>query len=404
MTDRPPLPGNPGSRGRVLVRTLPLSTGNYGGILQAWALQQVLRDLGHDAVVDLSAAPNPPERLRRRLRRRGELLLAQWAPLGWAPDHASKRAVRPFLHQRILRFIDRLETVRLYDDAGHIDQDLVQATDAFVVGSDQVWRADYGDVGSYLLDGIPENHSGPRIAYAASFGVDAPPSRLQRHRPAARSFTAVSVREDSGVDACRSLWGVDAIRVLDPTMLLPAGRYADELGAAMRSGGGLVTYVLDWDETKHEIVEDCARLLGIQPRQILPPTTPGYRQAQREPSRYWYPSVEEWLTRFATADFVVTDSFHGTVFAILFNKPFLVIPNIERGTARFDTVLRLYGLGDRLVTSRSDARSAVEGSIDWQDVNARLDSERARALDFLAEALKVPVQVDLPLSPERPEE
>ncbi|WP_244930152.1 polysaccharide pyruvyl transferase family protein [Nocardioides sp. W7] len=404
MTAQISRPENGGHSQRVLVRTLPLSTGNYGGILQAWALQQVLRDLGYEAAVDLSTTVLPPERLRRRFRRRAELLVAHWAPKGWAPEPATKRALRPYVHQQILQFLDRLETAHLYDEGGRIDLDLVRATDAFVVGSDQIWRADYGDVASYLLDGVPADHPGPRIAFAASFGVDTPSPRLQNHRSAAASLTSVSVREDSGVAACRQLWGVEATRMVDPTMLIPASRYVDELSAAERTDGGLVTYVLDWDETKRAIVEDCAQRLGVPARQILPMTIPGYRQVRADPSRYWYPSVEEWLTDLSSADFIITDSFHGTVFAILFNKPFLVIPNVERGTARFDTILRLFGLRNRLVTDRHAAQIASEGSINWPDVNARLQSERKRALDFLAVGLKSPVQADLPPSSERPEE
>ena len=102
---------------------------------------------------------------------------------------------------------------------------------------------------------------------------------------------------------------------------------------------------------------------------------------------YQFKSVESWLDSFASADFVLTDSFHGTAFAINFNKPFIAFGSKERGQARFLSLLRMFGLENRLVDNLEDAKKACTEPIDWDDVNARLAKYRKESLDFLTHAL-----------------
>ena len=90
-----------------------------------------------------------------------------------------------------------------------------------------------------------------------------------------------------------------------------------------------------------------------------------------------YPSVTKWLRAFVDADFVITDSFHGCVFSIIFNKPFVAIGNKGRGLARFESLLKMFGLEDRLNSSQ------LTTEIDWESVNGKLNSYREISKNFI---------------------
>ena len=102
------------------------------------------------------------------------------------------------------------------------------------------------------------------------------------------------------------------------------------------------------------------------------------------------PPLEEWLSAFADADFVVTDSFHGCVLAILFHKPFIAMGNVQRGMARMRSLLDMFGLDQRLVhgIDPEDDGEFWLAEPDWEAVDAVLAQQREKSLEFLAEALK----------------
>jgi exopolysaccharide biosynthesis predicted pyruvyltransferase EpsI len=96
-----------------------------------------------------------------------------------------------------------------------------------------------------------------------------------------------------------------------------------------------------------------------------------------------YPPVTQWLRAFMDAEFVVCDSFHGAVFSIIFNKPFLIIGNKKRGLTRFYSLLKLYGLEDRIITDNEDNLSVINKIIDWESVNSILNSMRKKSYTYL---------------------
>lgn len=100
-----------------------------------------------------------------------------------------------------------------------------------------------------------------------------------------------------------------------------------------------------------------------------------------------FPPVEEWIRGFMDAEFVVTDSFHGTVFSIIFNKPFISIANESRGTTRFTSLLKLFQLEDKLVHSLSDFNLTGYKEINWENVNSILEREKTSSIQFLKENL-----------------
>ena len=262
-----------------------------------------------------------------------------------------------------------------------------------VVGSDQVWRARYADIPAQFLSALePIQGDRPRrISFAASFGVDdiAEYSSDDRSRAAEliRRFDAVSVREDSGVLICQDEFGVRAEQHVDPTMLLTAADYLNLVshagGALSPAAGRVLIYRLDSNDEVRRITAVVGSRLGLPLLEILTLPPSSHHVDAAEPDDFVMPSVEHWLASFASADFVVTDSFHGCVFSILFNRPFVLYANVERGAARFDSLLRVFGLEHHRVGVESPLIDERVFDPDWARVNGLLAGERERALSYL---------------------
>lgn len=368
---------------KVAILTLRLHV-NYGGILQAYALMTVLRHLGHEPWLIF----NQPFKYRRWYSR-----CALFTANAFRKFVLGEKSLEVFRERRIqrefetvytntLRFVDEHMQPRTGIVCSHREWKRLQkeyAFDAYVVGSDQVWRPLYANpIERYFLSFLDKKDEVKRIAYAASFGVDSrtfTPRQTARCRRLLQRFDAVSVREKSGVELCRTCLGRDALHVLDPTMLLSRDDYA----ALLKDGekkSGIMEYVLDKSAWKDALVKDVEEDLGTPVFSI-------------NISGHIAPPVEDWLRGFASAQFVVTDSFHASVFAILFHVPFLVCVNRERGAARMMSLLEMFGLEDRLVAGACDTSLIKQlRPIDWSAVDRRLNALRDYSLSFLRAGLK----------------
>jgi hypothetical protein len=372
----------------VLIRTLPLLAGNYGGILQAFALQAYLRDFGVRAVTDSAVE------YRSTFR----------TPVGTALALAKGRldqrltpTMRNTVNRNLVAFVrENMETVDDVVATGPSRREILGSVSVAITGSDQVWRREYADVRRYLFADLDE--PGPRkIAYAASFGKDDldeySPQLVEQTALLAQRFSALSVREDSGVDLCREHWSMTAERHVDPVFLLDASRYRDLAGRGAHAAGqvgpdrkSVFAYVLDASEEKTALLERIAAQLRL-PLQRFPVSEHGSRRVMRaNPEAQVRPSMQSWLSSFRDAQFVVTDSFHGAAMSILLNKPYIALTNRDRGAARFVTLHRTFGLEDRLVSEIHDSLpAAVATPVDWERVNQAIEDERVRSLGYLAE-------------------
>lgn len=369
---------------KIGVVTLPLQT-NYGGILQAYALQRVLQDMGHDAVL-LDSYPQCPRMkpfplqqlayLKRLLRK----MISPRAAVTIFYEHdqitsfPKKEHVRQFYREHV-RHVPFGKGVPLHS----------ADFDALIVGSDQVWRSIYGRANLYdrFLSFTESWTQVKRIAYAASFGTDEweyTEKQTIKCRRLAQLFDAISVREESGISLCREHFGVDATWVLDPTMLVDPRHYMEHIEKAVTNYPSSMCfgYILDSSEEKDAILSNIATSLKLH--------QPSFQNVD-DPDNSAVPTVEAWLKAFHEAEFVFTDSFHGCVFSILFNRPFVVYGNKKRGMARFHSLLAQFGLEDRLVTTPDEAVQVSSQPINWNRVNVRLNKLRANSLDFISDAL-----------------
>ncbi len=380
---------------KIYILTQPLHY-NYGGIMQAYALQAVLRRLGHEPCTVDRREPCRRYSRAKRAHRYFKRLLRRMADrnvrLAQRYENEADRKVRL---ARIREFLDtRMTLTPEFLDSGAMTGWLRSCPpEAYVVGSDQVWRPCYSpDQDAYFLGFLPENDPVRRVAYAASFGTDQwefSEDQTKRYRELAARFDAVSVRETSAVGMCGDKLGIGAVQTLDPTLLLERADY-DALvagpGIAPSGHGGVFAYILDRSESKSGITAAVSKRLGKPVFDIMA-DVPDYGDPAIPVRECVVPGVEQWLQAFADADAVVTDSFHGCVFSIIYRRPFVVIGNEGRGMARFDTLLDTFGLRDRLVAGEDDAADKVCRPIDWDRVEARLVEMRRKSMEFLAGAL-----------------
>ncbi|WP_300974799.1 polysaccharide pyruvyl transferase family protein [Sphingomonas sp. LHG3406-1] len=351
---------------------------NYGGILQAAALYRLLQDEGFDPIL-LRKEPDNIGRAGRLIRNLLRILPGQ--NVGGVRARALTRARHePFIR----RFLPN--ATRPCRNSEQLRRAVQQhGVGAVVVGSDQVWRAEYHQDSNYpvyFLDFVPADVR--KLSYAASFGHSdwRYPERTEEVAGLLERFDAVSVREKSGVAICREVLGrQQCTLVLDPTLVVSPSFYQDAAAPAERKQQPtLVSYVLDQGESSekaHKAVQD-ALPYGFG-RQFLSVKDEGDQE-----------TIGQWLRAFMDADFVLTDSYHGTIFSILFQKNFITLGNVERGLDRFTTLLDEIGLADRLVIDpdTTDFASLVARPINYGAVNTRLEELRAASKDYLLSALR----------------
>jgi len=348
---------------KIAIITLPLIS-NFGGILQNYALQLALKNLGHEPeTIDLDQSPCRIRYAFRFIR----ALLTQRSKFVKPDTYHRNPAVTSFLSKNIVL----TSRVKCYC----CNNDLLNY-DAYIVGSDQVWRytnSKYEIYDVYLR--FTQGHNCKRIAYAISFGVSKwlyPACVTKKCRTLISNFDAVSVREENAVKLCRENLGYSPIQVLDPTLLHSKDVYQNLCLEIPVHKGVLVSYILDLTDEKKNLVEDIACRLDLSPVYLTEKRSGGY-------------AVEEWLSYFRDADFVVTDSFHGTVFSIVFEKKFFSILNSNRGADRFTSLLKQLGLDNRLLVDY-EYESRL-GDIDWELVNNRKEIFINYSMNFLSNSL-----------------
>ena len=350
---------------------------NYGGIIQAAALYRFLEDNGFEPVL-LRKEPENQNAAGRMLRNLLRHLPGQ--NIGGVREREKARALH---HPFIRRFLPN-RTPPCHNSRELRAMAQRERLSAVVVGSDQVWRTEYHQDQNalvYFLDFVPPSMR--KVSYAASFGHSEwrYPDKTEAVAALLGGFDAVSVRERSGVEICRNdLACEQCALVIDPTLLVDPRLYAEATAAAEPgSAACLVDYVLDRNaatERAHALV---AEALGGKVRAVRLHAEGKERQVD----------IGRWLRAFMDAEFVITDSYHGTIFAILFGKRFVTLGNRVRGLDRFTTLLDSLGLSDRLILDHDLSRLAglVAQPVDYLAVQPRLNALREQSRDFLIAAL-----------------
>jgi len=370
---------------RIAILTQPLRY-NFGGILQNYALQTVLKRMGHEVVtIDpnqyIKTTWKTPLHVLKRFIINHLIMRRNIDPI-W--EYRKNNKLRK-LESNTGRFIKKHIKVCKYNIINEID---ITSFDAFIVGSDQVWRPQYniGRLTNMFLD-FTEGTNIKRVAYAASFGTEEwefSEEETNKCKKLLERFDGISVREDSGVELCNKYFNREAIHVLDPTMLLTKEDYMKLFASnnSQREGKNLFYYILDEEKSKTDYIKEEAIKMGLDTFTVNACVDMNSIKAI---SQRIQPPVEDWLKAFQDAEYVITDSFHGTVFSILFNKPFTVILNEKRGSARIDSLLKMFHLEQRLHRSNCLKDNPC---IDWNIVNGILSTKRKEAFEFISKHIE----------------
>lgn len=376
---------------KIAILTQPLYN-NYGGILQNYALQQVLKKMGHEACtinrhtkINKTPLHYKVGSFIKRIFRKSfnkNIRIRVW-------ETNKERAI---ILQHFRRFIEN--NIYLTKEIKSLKQlySLSEQFDAFIIGSDQVWRPKYSPgIKNYFLDFV-KNNSIKKIAYAASFGVDTWEYNIKDTKDCsslAQKFNTISVRENSAVRLCKNFLNVEVTQVLDPTLLLSKESYVDLItnDNSTKSKGNLFAYILDYTEEKKYILQKVKDITQLIPFNVKP------EREFCEIDNYSidemiFPSIYQWLRAFNDADYIVTDSYHGTVFSIIFRKPFITIENKNRGLSRFTSLLETFKLEERLILNVEDiSNKLIIEPIAFDEVYQILESEKKRSIDFLLNSL-----------------
>lgn len=366
---------------RIGILTLPLHT-NYGGILQAYALQTTLERMGHQVEIINVPFTLPSISIVTMVKRIIKKLLGKYP--GYINYEGKFNQWLPIMARNLKPFKDKyLHMSQKYDDYLDI---LPNDYDCIVVGSDQIWRPRMllSDISNAYLS-FAEGWNIKRIAYSASFGTqiwEYTSLQTEKCKRFLKKFDAVSVREDSGVVNCLKYFGVKAVHTLDPTLLLTKNDYNELIKDVPPACNHQVfAYILDFNTAKQQMVEGFSAKNNFEIRTI----NPEFDNIKCDLYKRIVPSLEEWLTAFRDSDFIITDSFHACVFSILYQKPFAVIVNNERGSSRFLSFLSMLGLTDRIVNCLNDIESLEE--IDYKKVYDKLALYKEMSFSYLSKNL-----------------
>lgn len=352
-------------------------TTNYGASLQAYALQETLLRQGHDAeIIDYN---------NRKIYSYYDYRIFYGAQS--AKTRLGKVLRYSYNKATCARFAAfRKKHMQLSPECAEHDAlcAVEERYDAVICGSDQVWnpRAIFGDFDAYLL-GTAECR---KIAYAASAGtVSTWEPYLKTYWRLLHRFDAISVREEEMLAPTERLAQKNASLVVDPTLLLRRedwSRIEDrKLPGDFPKNGYILVYFLG----KNPAVVETAR--EVQKRTGLPLISLG-RKIGESNEMHPVTGPEEFLTLFRHASYVLTSSFHGTVFALQYQRPFLVFGN-GAYNGRMQTLLSALGLQERMMRSGEDTvMVALNAPVAWDQVEKRMEKERERSLTFLQEALK----------------
>ena len=376
---------------KIGILTQPLHI-NYGGLLQNYALQTVLKDMGHEVMTfDIR---RPQQAWLRDYLSSLKSFVKDFFSLHDIPGEyfttiEQETIIRQNTNRFIDKYINRTQPVFKKEDFYSIASE--EKFDGYVVGSDQVWRPLYNSyLTSMFLDFVDDDNV-KKMAYAASFGTsdwEYDDKQTQICNNFAKRFNLITVREKSGVKLCKEHFGIDATHVLDPTMLLKREDYERlvESEKEPHHKGGLFYYFLDPSEKKFQLIGDFAQKEGLMPFTVLPKYQPQQRTKEIVENHIEdciYPSVTSWLRAFMDAEMVIGDSFHCAVFSIIFNKPFWVVSNSERGNARFASLLNLFHTEKRLIEERHPVNNNCDNLIDWENINVSISDNRLLSMNSL---------------------
>ncbi len=353
---------------------------NYGSLLQTIATSRALESLGHSCtVIDY-------RREDEDYRRIATVLLKNNAR--WNRNVLTRLVYKTLQSPKFYMMGRHFEKLRKgvadfsrhYATEAALRQDLPDA-DIFMTGSDQVWGPIGGDNydSAYFLSFTADHVR--RVSYAASFGkAQLSQDLLQQMQPLLARYESITVRERSAREVIEGM-GLQARQVLDPTFLLTKSDWETMIQDYF-PGKYILVYQLHNNEQMLQYAYSLAEKTGLP---LVTMSSTAQHLAKKGSRHVFLPSLSQWMGYIHDAAFMITDSFHGTAFAINFGTQFVNV--LPKGTAtRNQSILELTGLSHRVVTDYTDF-SCYDNKIDFDAVHAIIDENRDISRQILADIL-----------------
>lgn len=354
---------------------------NYGSVLQTFATQKAIEALGHEAVcINYIRTDELPENQAKT-----HLAISRWNKNA-ATRLLYKVTQKPVFDAATKRFdVYRSNMLKLTDEVWNTPEQLAEnppKADIYMTGSDQVWNTVGTGVidPAYFLSFVPDDKK--KIAYAGCFGTktvrDEDRDNIIKWL---KRYDHITIREKSGVELAKSL-GVDAEQVLDPTFLMTPQNWLDTLPKKEKKESYVLVYQLHPNKEFQTYAKEFAKRKNMKLIRVNP-----YFHHMFKPGKFVFcPPVEEFLWYIKNADYFLTDSSHGTLFAIGLNTQFVdVLPNVY--SERNRSILATAGLEDRILMSYDDFKIA-DTPIDFTAVNQKINAERTRSAEILKKIIE----------------
>lgn len=349
---------------------------NYGALLQTFALRYSLSKLGADAQVldyrnsimedmyfypSLSQRANLKDKLKFLIQGKSEL-------------------------KRRAKFEEYRNSYLNLSGVLHTKEDMMLISneyDKFITGSDQVWNYGAHDFDkNYFLQFV--NESNKKYSYAASFGISYLPSEYkEEYKKYLNDFAMCSVRENQGLDILSSLGIVNQRIDLDPTMLLTKEDWQAYLNTSVKTKHKYIfAYYFELTDTLRSYIEKLAKKTGYMVVFVGNPLkSPFHCKCKRLKTA----DPIDFVNAISNAEYVVTNSFHGTAFSIIFNKKFYVelLKTDSKVNSRIENILQTFSSKKQIIVV-----SKMNDALDWNFVNSKMDEMRKESLDYLKEILK----------------
>lgn len=366
---------------------------NYGGVLQAYALCKVLRNLGYEA--EQVCIPVVCEQFD------GESRQADLEHKKSAPVRVFNRLQRKlFGVDRICRerkrsVIDFSESVIPHSDRVYSNETIQEASemyDVFITGSDQVWNTDYY-VPAFFLGFVPEGRI--KFSYAASIAKKSLSSKERVFfGQALRDFSGVSVREDNAVELLKDYSPVKVESVLDPVLLLDRAEWDKIADGRFLKDKYIFCYFLGQNDVSRTIAKEYKKSTGSK-IVTMPYLTKEYSKRDRlfGDIKIDAATPSQFIALIRDADMVITDSFHATAFSIIYHKEFIVTQRTRYNDmiSRIDSLLGLCGKQDRFIPNETYYKDGLDKMACWNtgdDFENKIMSRKNESIEFIEACLK----------------
>jgi hypothetical protein len=349
---------------------------NYGSILQTYAMQKVLQDMGHEVeIVDYIRNDEDYYEITKVLIRKSE----KWNKnfLTRAVYHAIQSPEYFIMGKKFKKF--RRQYLNLSARYNSLEEltEKKPVADLYCTGSDQVW----GPIGDELYDPAYflayTDSDDFRFSYAGSFGKTALNEEAKMaYKYYLNRYYKIAVREKSAIEIISSMGISGAEQVLDPTLLLSSKEWSMLIKNEINKDYVLI-YQLHSNSQMDSYAKEFAKKTGLPLIRI----TLAMHQIARGGKLVLLPELGTFLSYIKNAKYMITDSFHGTIFSIIFGTQFIDVLPGETQT-RNQSILELMGLTDRMLTDYSDF-SFIDKKINYLRCNKILDDNKKSSVEYL---------------------